>query len=130
MAFKIHSTDDGRVPGIEYLPCGAIAPKVGMALVQADGNLAVATGESMPTYISMCERETACIAGDLIPVVRVLPDVIYEATFSEAADGVVLGDKLTIHTDGLQVTSSAGGAAEVVSIDGTAAGDAVRVRFV
>ena len=43
MAFKIHKIDDGRIPGIEYLPCGAITPKVGMALVQSAGNLAIAT---------------------------------------------------------------------------------------
>ena len=32
MAFQIHKTDDGRVPGLEYLPCGAIAPQAGMAM--------------------------------------------------------------------------------------------------
>ena len=33
MSFKIHSIDDNRISGIEYLPRGAITPKVGMALV-------------------------------------------------------------------------------------------------
>ena len=27
MAFKIYSTDDNRVPGIEYLPASAITPR-------------------------------------------------------------------------------------------------------
>ena len=41
-----------------------------------------------------------------------------------------LGDKVTLHTDGLQVTATtASGVAEVVGMDGTAAGDRVRVRF-
>ena len=53
MSFKIHSIDDNRISGIEYLPCGAITPKVGMALVQSGGNLALATGTNAPTYISM-----------------------------------------------------------------------------
>lgn len=35
MAFLIQQVDGGRVPGIEYLPCGAITPKVGMALIQS-----------------------------------------------------------------------------------------------
>lgn len=131
MAFKVHSTDDGRVPGIEYLPCGAITPKVGMALVQTSGNLAIATGTSKPAYISMCERETACTAGDVIPVMRVQPDMIFETVWSAAATAINLGDKVTLHaSDGLQVTATTtGGVAEVVGMDGTAVGNTVRVRF-
>lgn len=132
MAFKVHSTDDGRVPGIEYLPCGAITPKAGMALVQTSGNLAIATGTSKPAYISMCERETACTAGDVIPVMRVQPDMIFETVWSAAATAINLGDKVTLHaSDGLQVTATTtGGVAEVVGMDGTAVGNTVRVRFV
>ena len=131
MAFYIHSVDDGRVPAIEYLPCGAITPKVGMALVQTGGNLAIASGAAKPAYISMCERETACVAGDVIPVIRMQPDVIFETTFSAAATAIKLGNKVTLHTDGLQVTATTpDGVAEVVGMDGTAAGSPVRVRFV
>lgn len=130
MAFKVHSTDDGRVPGIEYLPCGAITPKVGMALTQTAGNLAIAAGGVKPTYISMCERETACAAGDVIPVMRVQPDMIFETEWSAAATAVKLGNKVTLATDGLKVTATTtDGVAEVVGIDGTAAGNTVRVRF-
>ena len=131
MAFKIHSVDDNRVPGIEYLPCGAITPKVGMALIQSGGNLAIATGTNAPTYISMCERETACTAGDVIPVVRVLHDMIFETNFSAAASAVKLGSKVTLHaSDGLQVTATTtDGVAEVVYMDGTASGSMCRVRF-
>lgn len=130
MAFKVHSTDDGRVPGIEYLPCGAITPVVGMALVQTSGNLAIAAGANKPTYISMCERETACTAGDLIPVMRVQPDMIFETTFSAAATSIKLGSKVTLSADGLQATATTtDGVAEVVGMDGTAVGAVVRVRF-
>lgn len=128
--FKIYSVDDGRVPAIEYLPAGAITPKVGMALTQTSGNLALATGTTKPTYISMCERETACTAGDLIPVIRVQPDVIFEAPCSAAFTSVKLGSKVTLHTDALQVTATTtDGIAEVVHIADTAAGSAIRVRF-
>ena len=71
MAFKIYSTDDNRVPGIEYLPASAITPKVGMALTQTTGQLALATDATAPTYISMCEKDGECTAGDIIPVIRV-----------------------------------------------------------
>jgi len=41
------------------------------------------------------------------------------------------GNKVTIHTDGMQVTATTeGGVAEIVAMDGTAAGDKCRVRFV
>ena len=131
MAFKIYSIDGGRVPGIEYLPCSAITPKVGMALTQSSGNLALATGTTKPTYISMCERSAACAAGELIPVIRVLPDMVLETVFSATATSINLGDKVTLASDGLRVTATTtSGVAEVVYKDGTgASGDMCRVRF-
>ena len=137
MAFKIYSTDDNRVPGIEYLPASAITPKVGMALTQttgqlalATGQLALATGATAPTYISMCEKDGECTAGDIIPVIRVGKDMILETTFAAAATSIKLGDKVTLHTDGLQVTATTdNGVAEVVYMDDTASGSMCRVRF-
>lgn len=131
MAFKIYKTDDGRIPGIEYLPCSAITPKVGMALVQSSGNLAIATGTTAPTYISMCEKDSACTAGDIIPVIRVSKDMVFETTFSATATSVKLGNKVTLHaSDGMSVTATTtDGVAEVVYMDGTASGSMCRVRF-
>lgn len=131
MAFKVHSTGDGHIPCIEYLPCSAITPKVGMALTQTSGNLAIATGTTKPTYISMCEKDSACTAGDIIPVLRVEENVVFETNFSAAATSINLGDKVTLHaSDGMQVTATtASGVAEVVYMDGTASGSMCRVRF-
>lgn len=128
--FGVHSIDGGRACGLEYLPCSAIVPKVGMAMVQSGGNLAVAAGTVKPTYICMCEKETACAEGDLIPVMRVLPDMVLETTFSAAASSIKLGSKVTIAAGGLQVTATTtDGVAEVVYMEDTAAGSVVRVRF-
>ena len=130
MAFLIHSTDDGRVLPWEYLPAGAITPKVGMALTQTSGNLALASGTTKPTYISMREQETALTAGDLIPVVRVQPDTIYETELSAAGTSLKVGQKVTLATDGLRVTATTtDGIAEIVEILDTAIGGKVRVRF-
>jgi len=131
MAFLIHSVEHGRVPAWEYLPCSAITPKVGMAMTQTSGNLAVATGTTKPTYICMCERSAAVTAGEIIPVIRVNEDIIFETTFSASASSIKLGDKVTLHaSSGLQVTATtSSGVAEVVGMDGTASGDTVRVRF-
>lgn len=130
MAFLIHTTDDGRALPWEYLPAGAITPKVGMALTQTNGNLALASGTTKPTYICMREQETALVAGDLIPVVHVQPDVVFEVELSAAGTSLKVGQKVTIATDGLAVTATTtDGIAEIVDILGTAIGDKVRVRF-
>jgi len=129
MGFKFHSTDDGRVPATEYLPAGAITPKIGLALIQTGGLLVAAVGEQAPGYISMCEKKQACAAGEVIPVVRVSGDIIFETAFSADAGSVALGDKVTISADGLSVTATTGGPAEVVYMDGTENGSMCRVRF-
>lgn len=130
MAFKIHTIDDNRVAGIEYMAAGAITPKVGMALTLSGGKLAVASGTTVPTYLSMCEKEKACAAGDIIPVIRVGHDMILETTLSAAGTSLKVGDKVTLSADGLQVTATtASGVAELVYIDDMAAGGMCRVRF-
>lgn len=131
MAFKLYQYDVAKVAPIEYLPCGAITPKVGMALTQTSGNLAIATGTTKPTYISMYEASAALTAGTVIPCIRVLPDMVFETSFSASASSIKLGDKVTLHaSSGLQVTATTtNGVAEVVEMDGTASGSTCRVRF-
>lgn len=130
MAFMLYSAD--QIPAFEYLPCSAITPKIGMALTQTSGNLAIATGTTKPTYVSMVEKDTACTAGDIIPVIRITDDMIFETSFSASATGITLGQKVTLHaSSGMQVTATtSSGVAEVVYKDGTgASGDMCRVRF-
>ena len=125
--------DTGAPTPWEFLPCGAITPKLGMALIQTSGNLAIATGTNKPTYISMVEKEAACTAGDLIPVMRVEPGTIFETELSAAGSSLKLGDKVTLHaSSGMQVTATkTDGIAEIVEFltDAQASGDKVRVRF-
>ena len=131
MAFLIHSVEGGYIPSWEHLPAGAITPKVGMALYQNAGNLALASGTTNPTFISMVERSAALTAGDIIPVLRISEDVIWETEWSAAATAVKQGQKVTIDADGMRVTATTtGGVAQVVDMDGTAIGDKVRVRLV
>lgn len=128
--FIPHKTDDGRIPPIEYLPCGAITPKLGLALVQANGNLAIASGSTKPTYLCMTERAAAVEAGTVIPVQRVSEDLIYETISSAAFTSIKQGQKVTLSTDGMKVTATTtDGVAEVVDIADTAAGGKVYVRF-
>lgn len=75
--FRVFKTDDGRNCPIEYLPAGAIALKLGMALTVSAGKLAIASGTTRPSYISMTETPGAVAAGTVVPVIRVSEDVIY-----------------------------------------------------
>lgn len=131
--FLPHKNAAGNVHPWEYLPSAAITPKAGMAMVQSGGNLVAAKGTDRPTYICMTERDAAVTAGEIIPVIRVDEDTVYETTNSAAFTSVKLGDKVKLHaSDGLQVTATAGGPAEVVWFDDAAkagTGGVVRVRF-
>lgn len=131
MAFELFKSDNGSGYAIEYLPAGAITPKFGMALTQSSGKLAIATGTTKPTYISLREESAALTSGTIIPVLRINPDMIFRTTFSATATSINLGDKVTMHaSSGLQVTATTtSGVAEVVGIDDSASGGVCYVRF-
>ena len=130
MAFLIHSTGDNRVPTHHRVPCGAITPEVGMAMVLTAGVLAKASGTTKPTHISMTERSAACESGEMIYTIRAENDITFETTFAADPAALKLGDKVTIHTDGAQVTATTqSGVAEIVSILEQETGGRVLVRF-
>lgn len=131
MAFLIHSTGDHRVPVNKLLPCGAITPKVGMAMVLANGSLAVASGTTKPTHICVEEHQTAVAAGTLIHVHQVEPDITWGAPLTVAGTNLKEGQKVTISADGLGVTATTtDGVATIEKICGTNLDDTVLVRFV
>ena len=102
--------------------------KVGQALVIEGGSLAKATGTTKPTHICM-EDVTTEKEGQKIHVERVRPETVYETELSVASAAIAEGEKYTIDAAGEKITATADGVAEVVSFDGTEAGDKVRVRF-
>ena len=129
--FRNIKTDDGHVAPFEVLPCSAITPKNGMAMILSSGKLAIATGTSKPEFICVEEHESAVAAGTPVTVVRVDHNTVYETTLSAAGTGLNIGDKVTLHaSNGAQVTATkTDGVAEIVHMDGTASGDTVWVRF-
>lgn len=132
MAFLIQSTTDGHVPAWEYLPCSAITPKAGMAMIESSGKLAIATGTNAPKYICMREEGAAVTAGDIVPVIRVTPDIVFAVPLSASGTSLKIGDLVTLHaSDGLQVTATTtSGVAEIVGFPGgQASGDIAFVRF-
>lgn len=130
MAFLIHSTGDNRVPTHHRMPCGAIVPEVGMAMVLSGGVLAKASGTTRPTHISMHERDTACESGEMIYTIRAESDITFETTFAADPAALKVGDKVTVYTDGAQVTATTtSGVAEIVNILEAKTGGKVLVRF-
>lgn len=130
MAFMNIKTDDGHVAPFEQYPCSAITPKNGMAMVLSSGKLAIASGTNAPEFICVEEHDAAVTAGDMVTVVRVDHDTVYETEWSADGTSINVGDKVTLASDGLRVTATkTSGVAEVVYIDDTAVGGMVQVRF-
>ena len=131
MGFMIQSTGDHRVPVNKLLPCGAITPKVGMAMVLTAGQLGIASGTTKPTHICVEEHEAAVTAGTLIHVHQVEPDITFGVPLSVAGTSLKVGQKVTIAADGLAVTATTeNGVAQIEKICGTGVDDLVHVRFV
>lgn len=110
MGFYIHTIDSARIPPIEYLPADAITPKVGRLLRLSDGVLKMCSGADKPTYICMKQSGTAVEEGTIIPVIRILPDMVLETTAKAALTDVKPGDRLYISGDGMEVTTAPSGA--------------------
>jgi len=129
--FKLYTTDDGRVPPIEYLPAGAITPKIGMALYQTSGNLAIASVANDATYMSMVDKSAACTAGDLIPVVKIMPDQVWECQ-KDSTNAMVVGTAYDVLAGGLLIddNGTTGANFQVNYVEGAAAGATVRGRFI
>lgn len=130
MAFRLYSTDDGRVPAWEYLPCEAIRPRVGLCLNpdSTSGQLEVS---KTPSYICMREEPSAVAAGTLIPVVKIQKDQIWESEL----DGTTtfgVGAAVDVNSAGLLIDGDASSDKVFVltALDGAVAGAAVRGRFV
>ncbi len=131
MGFTPVKTDHGAVPPFEYLPAKAGDYQVGQIVKVNEGQVEAlgAASTDPPTYISASTR-TVAADGEALPVMRASDDVIYETTIGSAgASGAKIGGKLQVSEDGL-TAETGDGALEIVSIDGEAEGDVVRVRIV
>ena len=111
--FQLYQTDDGHELPFEYLPCAAITPKQGMAMVVSGGKLAIAAGENKPAYICAREEAAAVEAGTVIPAVKVQADQRWRVpnTYSHT-----VGAAYTLAASGLDITTTT--ASGVFTVDG------------
>lgn len=131
--FNLLKIENARqnVPEPEYLPVTASEEvALGEALVLTSGKLTKCGATTAPTFIAM----RSCAADDTnraIPVCRVESNQLYEVETSDDCSAAVVGSKVTLHTDGLQVTATTtSGVATIVDLNGAEdAGDKIIVRF-
>lgn len=107
------------------------AVQLGEALVLTSGKLTKCGATEKPEFIAMADC-AADAAKRLIPAARVEPNQLYEVPVQAAPTSLVEGSKVTLHTDGLQVTATTtSGVVTVESLNGAAAaGDIIVVRIV
>jgi len=131
MSFLPFQYANGVTPW-EYLPAGAITPKVGMLLeFDANGQLIVCN-KSIPQYISMAEHSSAVSAGTLIPVIKIEKDTVYETQLYGNVSTLPLGTLADIDATGLLLDGDAStdDVFRVEYVGGLTAGSTVRGKFV
>lgn len=132
MSFLPFQYANGVTPW-EYLPAGAITPKVGM-LLELDANTGqlIVCSQSIPHYISMAEYSSAVSAGTIIPVIKIEKDTVYETQLDGNVSALPLGYLADIDTTGLLLDGDAStdDVFRVEYVGGLTAGSTVRGKFV
>lgn len=128
--FRLSSMKVGLTPPIEYKTAtSGESYSVGEALKLASGKVTLCSGTTKPEFVCVGPANGA---GE-VPCVAVQDYMEFETTLAVApADSAAIGvgDKVTIHTDGMQVTATkTSGVAQIVALDGQAVGDRVVVKF-
>lgn len=127
MAFVPYSYDDGQPLPFEYYKLAAAGSlKIGLCMALEEGALSAA---DEPQYICMREEEAAA-AGTVVPVIRISDKVVFEAPLAGAAPALAAGAMADVSADGLSI-DPAGEIQniQIVDMDGSAAGDKCRCRF-
>jgi len=128
--FLPHKSDNGAVLPWEYPEAVPGIYKAGqLVVVNAAGMIAPITAllATTPPYLCMADLEVTADE-PILPVTRISKEHIYETTLNEDIETLAVGMKLRVSNGGLFAHSGAG-TFEVVSLDGTAEGDAVRGRW-
>lgn len=120
----------GNTPPIVYMqPTDGETYQVGEALKLASGKVTLCSGAVAPSHVCVGPIDD----NGVVPCVEVQKYMEFETTLGVApADSatVGVGDKVTLHTDGMQVTATkTGGVAEITGIDGQTVGSRVTVKF-
>ena len=121
MAFRRNKTLDGVSNPFEYyLLTDAEGATEGEALVLASGRLTKCGATAIPEFISLKTQAAQSTSKTPLPVVRVREDDELITTCTGTLTATNVGAKVTLHTDGAQVTTTTTSGVFVVSgLDGT-----------
>ena len=131
--FKLLKIENARMNVPEpvfHEATAAEAISIGEALVLANGKLTKCAATAVPQFIAI-GQVGASDANRKVAVCRVESNQVYEVPVTVAPTALKVGDKVTIHTDGLQVTATTtSGVITVENLNGaSAAGDTIVVRI-
>lgn len=120
----------GNTPPIVYMqPTDGETYQVGEALKLASGKVTLCSGAVAPSHVCVGPVDD----NGVVPCVEVQKYMEFETTLGVAPTDsatVGVGDKVTLHTDGMQVTATkTSGVAEVTGIDGQTVGSRATVKF-
>ena len=131
--FKLLKIENARMNVPEPVFYEATADEaiaIGEALVIANGKLTKCAATTTPQFIAIGQLG-ASDANRKVAVCLIEKNQVYEVPVTAAPTALKVGDKVTIHTDGLQVTATTtSGVVTVENLNGaTAAGDTIIVRI-
>lgn len=103
MAFKIANMRSAKErPTEQYITTDNEVIALGEALVLTSGALTKCGATAVPEFIAMESAADQAI----INVVRITEDMVFETTFAADASAEEVGELVTLHEDGLQVTAT------------------------
>ncbi len=102
----------------------------GEALVQTSGRLTKCGATATPEFIAVCDRTAESTSVTPLPVIRVKEDREFETLSTATVASTVIGSKVTLATNGTQVTATTtSGVFEISHTDGATTNSTVRGYF-
>jgi hypothetical protein len=131
MAFTPVRNLDGSSDPLEYyLLTDAEGVTIGEGLVQSSGRLTKVGATATPEFIAMKTQAAEDTSVTKIPVIRVKENREFETTSTATVASTLVGNKVTIHTDGLKVTATTTNGVFLISAtDGATTESTVRGFF-
>ncbi len=132
MAFiPVKNLDGASDPLIyDYLLTDNEGATLGEALVLTNGRLTKCGATVTPQFIAMADRTAELTSTKPLPIIRVREDREFKVTSMATVANTLVGQKVTLHTDGLLVTATTtSGVFEISATDGATTNSKCRGYF-
>lgn len=123
--FKLHTVGSAKTAPMEYYE-GTDSENIviGELLKLVSGKLTACAATDVPEFVAVGNGN-----GTVIPVIRVMEDMEFEAPLSAAGTSLKVGDKVTTANALKATATTASGVFMISQILGTAVGDKIRGNF-